>query len=57
MTKQTNMRVKEWYLISQLEVFDLDLLVMSSIGSFLVYLGTSQACSTASATRGTLVRW
>jgi hypothetical protein len=31
-----NVRVKEKYLISRLELLDLDLLVVSSFGSFLI---------------------
>jgi hypothetical protein len=34
------MRVKEKYLISRLELFDLDSLVVPSFGYFFIYLGT-----------------
>jgi hypothetical protein len=36
MTKQTNTRVKEKYIISRFEILDFDPLVMPSLGSFLV---------------------
>jgi hypothetical protein len=36
MNKQINTRVKEKYLISRFEMLDLDLLVVPSLGSFLV---------------------
>jgi hypothetical protein len=36
MTKQTNVRLKKEYLISRLEMFDLDTLIMPSFCAFLV---------------------